>query len=723
VGDIRTRRAESRRATSFAAATLFIGLMLSIVVASLAADGAQHRVVSRFTESSAQTAAAIESQMRSDLNELTNVGAFVVAARPSPEEFDDFVDAAHVVDHFESLTGVLVLDRVEERDKDAYLERMRETRPGFNMVSIGEHPVGTPYYVLTHYAAGSLPVKLPLGLEVSALQTVRGEIERRSSTGAPFAGAIQREPIIQDAVRDLSETEYGELFRNFEFLLAVPVFPPGHGPDDGTKATTWIAAPVGRFDDILQRSLVGQPSDVGVQLRVEISDPDLSSLGVDKAAERSNPNGTYDEAAFYHDSTFEIRGLQWSLSIWSNPDSDAPTYQLMVFALAIGSLASLVSATAVYLRIRGRAREADLRKLAAAHERAELQRDVLASVSEAVVVIDEDGRIVVGNQAWERLLTGCEPADERAGAPRHELEAEREQDPEQDPDQHPEQDPEQDPDQHPDQHPEQDPDQDRELVAVGAVADDGPHDNVGSAYVDVLTRAAGDHIVRPELELVLAGEADRSGSEISLTVEGAERRFALIVTPLHGSSRGAVLVHRDITDEYRSRVHLEQKANTDALTGLLNRAALEERARSIVSQAREAGEAVGALFIDLDGFKAINDTHGHDFGDQVLRAVAGRIVRGVRSTDLVARQGGDEFVVLVNPLADPSIAHDLASRLVASLNKPFAAHGISVPISASIGVVVLQQPLQISVGNLVRRADEAMYASKQRGGATYTVGV
>jgi diguanylate cyclase (GGDEF)-like protein/PAS domain S-box-containing protein len=294
-----------------------------------------------------------------------------------------------------------------------------------------------------------------------------------------------------------------------------------------------------------------------------------------------------------------------------------------------------------------------------------VQRDVLASVREAVVVLDRDGRIVTANPGWERLRG----RSDAAGA-------------------------------------ETTPD---EL----------------QSYVDIMQEVS----VAPaaELEAALAGVRDgsraRADLELPLDTDGRRWWSALRVTPLQSEPGGLVILHRDVTEQHRSMAELKLRASHDALTGLLNRAALEEEARHRVARVRETGSLVGALFVDLDDFKLVNDVHGHDVGDTVLSVVAQRITSATRLTDLVARQGGDEFVVVLEPLASPDVADQLAARLLEVIAEPIAAEEVTVSVKASIGVVVLDGASDASLAGLLRKADNAMYESKQSGGATYTVSV
>jgi diguanylate cyclase (GGDEF)-like protein len=156
----------------------------------------------------------------------------------------------------------------------------------------------------------------------------------------------------------------------------------------------------------------------------------------------------------------------------------------------------------------------------------------------------------------------------------------------------------------------------------------------------------------------------------------------------------------------------EARASTDALTGLPNRRYFDEFV-GLLAQRRRAGDAVGILMVDIDRFKALNDTHGHGTGDVVLRAVAGAIVGAVREDDVPARFGGEEFVVLLrNP--DPGVAVEIGERIRAAVRgldlRRLHVHELSV----SVGVAVASGPDE-TIESLVETADRALYRAKRAG--------
>jgi diguanylate cyclase (GGDEF)-like protein len=144
-----------------------------------------------------------------------------------------------------------------------------------------------------------------------------------------------------------------------------------------------------------------------------------------------------------------------------------------------------------------------------------------------------------------------------------------------------------------------------------------------------------------------------------------------------------------------------------------------DRTHAALSMARRAGETVALLYLDLDGFKAINDTLGHAVGDRLLQAVAVRLRSGLRSSDTLARMGGDEFAVLLPRLPDPSGADRVAEKLCAELSAPFVVAGDELALSASVGIAVYPEGGE-DYESLLHGADAAMYRAKKAGRGRWT---
>ncbi|MDQ1510447.1 MAG: hypothetical protein QOG50_2291 [Actinomycetota bacterium] len=175
---------------------------------------------------------------------------------------------------------------------------------------------------------------------------------------------------------------------------------------------------------------------------------------------------------------------------------------------------------------------------------------------------------------------------------------------------------------------------------------------------------------------------------------------------------GLVAVY--LTRQIRDRAHAEQRAQHDALTGLPNRTLFRDRVEGALAQARRSGSGIAVMFLDLDHFKAINDSLGHGVGDNLIQAVAKRLRETVRETDTVARMGGDEFTVLVSDAKDKEAAVAAATKIIDVFSQPFLAGSHELHTSTSIGVALYPSD-GTDVEALLKHADSAMYRAKARG--------
>ena len=180
-----------------------------------------------------------------------------------------------------------------------------------------------------------------------------------------------------------------------------------------------------------------------------------------------------------------------------------------------------------------------------------------------------------------------------------------------------------------------------------------------------------------------------------------------------------IAISRDITERKKAEEAIQHIAFHDSLTGLPNRRLLTERMQQAFLSGDRSKEHGAVMFLDLDRFKHLNDTHGHDMGDQLLQEVARRLLANIRSVDTAARLGGDEFVVLINDLsAEPANALNHAkmvgNKILASLNQPYDLNGMLHITTPSIGVAVFSGN-QISPNEVLKQADAAMYQAKSLG--------
>jgi len=248
---------------------------------------------------------------------------------------------------------------------------------------------------------------------------------------------------------------------------------------------------------------------------------------------------------------------------------------------------------------------------------------------------------------------------------------------------------------------------------------------LGAGAADVAAEGAAS---TPDLEAILAtlatdarAELDAAlthGASVDLELEarppGRESpTIALFkIRPLTRGSRlitGVIISVQDVTASAHARRELERRATFDALTGAHNRASI----LAALSGELEHGNQVGVLYLDLDHFKEVNDTFGHAAGDEVLIEVAERLRAAMRTGDELGRLGGDEFLVLLRGLGDLEVAMHAGERISAALKGTYQLTGGSAELCASIGVA-LAEPGAGDAEQLIERADEAMYRSKQQ---------
>ena len=180
---------------------------------------------------------------------------------------------------------------------------------------------------------------------------------------------------------------------------------------------------------------------------------------------------------------------------------------------------------------------------------------------------------------------------------------------------------------------------------------------------------------------------------------------------------GAVLLLHDVSARRRAEQQLEFIAHHDGLTGLPNRLHFQIRFEHGIAYARRHQGLLAVLFVDIDRFKAINDSLGHDVGDQVLAEFARRVQQCVRKVDTVARQGGDEFIILLTELHDPHDATRVAEKIIAAIAAPFVVKQYSLSVAASVGVALYPDD-DDDVDALIEKADLAMYAAKRHASGT-----
>lgn len=274
------------------------------------------------------------------------------------------------------------------------------------------------------------------------------------------------------------------------------------------------------------------------------------------------------------------------------------------------------------------------------------------------------------------------------------------------------------------------------IVIVDALAEDQPIIYVNAAF-ERITGYSSDEITGRNCRFLQGSENNQKG--VSIIREGLAQRSDvhvvlrnfrkdgspfwndLYISPIlneAGTLTHFVGVQNDISEERRYQEELSFNASHDVLTGLPNRTLLVDRLAQSCQVAMRYGRRLAVMFIDLDGFKQVNDSNGHYFGDQVLKEVAKRLSEQLRPGDTVARMGGDEFVVLLADLAQEEDIVQVAERILGAVAQPYQFDETDFHTSASIGITLsdgsLEEPMQ-----LIQQADMAMYKAKQDGRNNY----
>ena len=249
-----------------------------------------------------------------------------------------------------------------------------------------------------------------------------------------------------------------------------------------------------------------------------------------------------------------------------------------------------------------------------------------------------------------------------------------------------------------------------------------PGDLVGRDVALLMPASLRDEYRASMARFTAGGESVPGRRDVQLTglrLNGSEFPMELSINAVPAAEEtlfvGAL---RDITARKQVEEKLSRMAEFDSLTGLPNRALFMDRLNTALQRAARSRRAVALMFIDLDGFKGVNDTHGHAAGDELLKEIARRLEAAVRQSDTVARLAGDEFTVILEELNDPAgDAHRLAAKVVETVRRPVTSGDQTLRVTASVGLVVHDPEVNASMDaeQLLRGADHAMYAAKRGG--------
>jgi diguanylate cyclase (GGDEF)-like protein/PAS domain S-box-containing protein len=232
-----------------------------------------------------------------------------------------------------------------------------------------------------------------------------------------------------------------------------------------------------------------------------------------------------------------------------------------------------------------------------------------------------------------------------------------------------------------------------------------------------LARGERDQPGVEELRIAIREGREWSGPLRNYKKDGTPFWNELYIAPVrdeYGSVVNFIGVQKDVTERKELEERLAHQAFHDGLTDLPNRSLFLDRVEHAIKRAKRRGDKVAVLFMDLDNFKVINDSLGHEVGDELLVAVAGRLSSCLRAADTAARLGGDEFVVLLEDVEDPDEATDVAARIEEALRAPFWVGGHNLFVTTSVGVALGGDDGERS-SDLLRNADLAMYRAKEGG--------
>jgi len=268
-------------------------------------------------------------------------------------------------------------------------------------------------------------------------------------------------------------------------------------------------------------------------------------------------------------------------------------------------------------------------------------------------------------------------------------------------------------------------------------ATDGSVQSANAAACQLLAARASSLVGRVVTDLIRQdGRASgphralRDGEGLALRLSGEPAAVDVRITSLAHPAGGRCIVHlRDRGEHLQTQARLTQLANYDSLTGLPNRALFRDRLSTAMARAQRSGEPMALMFLDLDRFKLVNDSLGHEAGDLLLQHVASTLTQCLRSVDsvvhladepfTVSRLGGDEFTVIIESIGSAEDAAHVARRLLDAVNAPFILGEEEIVVSASIGISMYPTD-DVDLDGLVRHTDMAMYRSKSLGRGTYS---
>ena len=239
---------------------------------------------------------------------------------------------------------------------------------------------------------------------------------------------------------------------------------------------------------------------------------------------------------------------------------------------------------------------------------------------------------------------------------------------------------------------------------------------VGKGVADLFPAEFADEVAEADTRVMATGEM------LKADVQLLGRSYTTIRFPLVQGDKPLIAGYFiDITERQEYEKQLKHIAHYDVLTTLPNRVLLGDRLHQAMNQAERRGQLLAVAYLDLDGFKEINDHHGHETGDQLLISLASRMKQDLRDGDTLARLGGDEFVAVMFDLPDIAACVPMLTRLLSAAAQPVLVGDLVLQVSASLGVTFYPQTDAVDADQLLRQADQAMYQAKLAGKNRYHV--
>ena len=246
-------------------------------------------------------------------------------------------------------------------------------------------------------------------------------------------------------------------------------------------------------------------------------------------------------------------------------------------------------------------------------------------------------------------------------------------------------------------------------------------DILGKTDYDFVPKETADFFRANDLSAMESGRPRVNEEELTFACDGHTEWTETIKAPMfeaNGNFVGVLGVGRDITERREAAEKILHQAHFDHLTNLPNRFLSLDRLNHLINKAKRAGELIAVLFLDLDHFKSINDLHGHDIGDKLLREISKRLVGLIRESDTVGRLSGDEFIIMLGGLTKIEYVSVIAENIINNFRIPFAIDNKEIVITFSLGISLYPNDGETAT-DLLRKSDSAMYQSKKAGRNTY----